>query len=160
MAHNACRAFGSSAGETGSSGVASSTERAADLRRGLVNRAKLLYAYRSASCHMRSEKSGGEMSTQALLIVHADVPNEVDRALFDQWYDRHMPDALRVFGALRAWRTWSRTDPSKHTAFYEFSSLEAANAAIQSAGNEFDTKWGGRASRTRDIVEVVQRLPD
>ncbi|RDJ16011.1 hypothetical protein [Rhizobium grahamii] len=100
------------------------------------------------------------MSTQALLIVHADVPNEADRASFDQWYDRHLPEALRVFGALRAWRTWSRTDPSKHTAFYEFSSLEAANVAIQSSGNEFDAKWGGRATRTRDIVEVAQRLPN
>ena len=50
----------------------------------------------------------------------ADVPNEADRVPFDRWYrDQHMPDALRVFGALRAWRTWSRTDPSKHTAFYE-----------------------------------------
>ncbi|WP_440657525.1 hypothetical protein [Ensifer adhaerens] len=102
----------------------------------------------------------GEMSMQVLLIVHAEVPNEVDRTPFDQWYDRHMPEALRAFGAVRAWRTWSRTDPSKHTAFYEFSNLETANAAIQSPGNEFDAKWSGRATRTRDVVEVVQRLPD
>ena len=77
--------------------------------------------------------------------------------------DHHMPDALRVFGALRAWRTWSRTDPSKHTAFYEFPSLEAANAAIQSPGKDypiFDAAWGSRVTRTRDIVEVVQRLPN
>ena len=99
------------------------------------------------------------MTTQALLIVRADVPDQADRDPFDQWYDRHMRDALRVFGALRAWRTWSRTDPSKHTAFYEFPSLEAANAAIQSPGKEFDAAWGSRATRTRDIVEVVQRLP-
>lgn len=105
------------------------------------------------------------MSTQALLIVRADVPNEVDRVPFGQWYrDCHMPDALRVFGAIRAWRTWSRTDPSKHTAFYEFPSLEAANAAIQSPGIKkligiFDAAWGSRITRTRDIAEVVQRLP-
>jgi hypothetical protein len=117
----------------------------------------MLIGARHAICDLRK---GGKMSTQALLIVHADVPNEMDRVPFDRWYDRHMPDALRVFGALGAWRTWSRTDPSKHTAFYEFSSLEAAKAAIQSPGNEFDTKWVGRATRTRDIVEVVQRLPD
>lgn len=98
------------------------------------------------------------MSTIALLIVRADVPNEADRAPFDRWYDSHMPDALRAFGALQAWRTWSRTDPSKHTAFYEFPSLEAANACIQSPGNEFDAMWGRRATRTRDVVEVVQRL--
>ena len=106
------------------------------------------------------------MTTQALLIARADVPNEADRVAFDRWYrDHHMPDALRVFGALRAWRTWSRTDPSKHTAFYEFPSLEAANAAIQSPGIKeliaiFDAAWGSRVTRTRDIVEVVQRLPN
>lgn len=98
------------------------------------------------------------MSAQALLIVHADVPSEADRGSFDQWYDGHMPDALRVFGALRAWRAWSRTNPSKHVAFYEFPSLEAANAAVQSPGTEFDDLWRGRATRTRDIVEVVQQL--
>jgi len=84
------------------------------------------------------------MSNQALLIVRADVPNEPDRAPFDQWYDRHMADAVRVFGARGAWRAWSRTDPSKHTAFYEFDSLEAANAAIQSPGTEFDAAWLAR----------------
>ncbi|HEV7317303.1 MAG TPA: hypothetical protein VGO04_01665 [Ensifer sp.] len=98
------------------------------------------------------------MSTQVLLIVHAEIPDEADRASFDEWYDRHMPDALRAFGALRGWRTWSRTVPSKHTAFYEFSSLAAANAAMQSPGTEFDATWHGRATRTRDVVEVVQRL--
>ncbi len=105
------------------------------------------------------------MTTQSLLIVRSDVPNDADRVPFDQWYrDHHMPAALRVFGALRAWRTWSRTDPSKHTAFYEFPSLEAANATIQSPGIKeliaiFDAAWGSRVTRTRDIVEVVQRLP-
>jgi len=99
------------------------------------------------------------MSTLALLIVQADIPNEADRAPFDDWYDRHMPDAVRAFGALHAWRAWSRTNPSKHTAFYEFSSLEAANAAMRSPGQEFDVTWGSRATRTRDVLEVVQRAP-
>jgi len=105
------------------------------------------------------------MTTQALLIVRAEVPNEGDRAPFDHWYrDHHIPDALRVFGATNAWRTWSRTDPAKHTAFYEFPSLAAANAAIQSPGIKgliaaFDAAWGSCVTRTRDIVEVVQRLP-
>ena len=103
------------------------------------------------------------MDTKALFIVQADVPKEADRAAFDQWYrDHHMPDAMRAFGALRAWRTWSRTDPAKHTAFYEFPSLEAAKAAIESKTKElipiFDAAWGTRVSRIRDIVEVVQRL--
>ena len=105
------------------------------------------------------------MTTQALFIVRADVPNEADRVPFDEWYREHqMPAAYRVFGALRAWRTWSRNDPSKHTAFYEFPSLEAANAILQSSGIKeliaiFDGAWGPRVTRTLDIVEVVQRLP-
>jgi hypothetical protein len=105
------------------------------------------------------------MAAQALLIVRADVPGQADRGPFDEWYrDHHMADGLRVFGALRAWRTWSRTDPSKHTAYYEFPSWEAANAAIQSPGIQeliaiFDAAWGSRVTRTRDVVEVVQRLP-
>ena len=83
------------------------------------------------------------MTTQALLIVRAEVPDEGDRAPFDLWYrDHHMPDAVWVFGATRAWRTWSRTDPSKHTAFYEFTSLAAANVAIQSSGIKAgDLRW-------------------
>ena len=106
------------------------------------------------------------MTTQALLIVRADVANEEDRAPFDRWYrNHHLPDGMRVFGATRAWRTWSRTDPSEHTAFYEFPSLEAANAAVQSPGIKeliatFDAAWGTRVRRTRDVVEVVQRLPN
>jgi hypothetical protein len=105
------------------------------------------------------------MSTKALLVVRAEVPDEGDRAAFDQWYrDEHLPQAAQAFGALRAWRTWSRTDPSKHTAFYEFPSVEAVNIAIESRNKElsaiFDAAWGSRTSRTRDIVEVVQRLPN
>ena len=98
------------------------------------------------------------MSVTALLIVHADVPNEADRTAFDEWYDRHLQDALLVFGAVGAWRSWSQTNPSRHTAFYEFSSLEAANVASQSSGQEFEATWGPRATRTRDVVEVVQRV--
>ena len=105
-------------------------------------------------------------SAGALLVVSADVPDEADRVPFDQWYrDHHLPHALRVFGALRAWRSWSRIDPSKHAAFYEFPSLAAAKAVNQSAGIKeliaiFDAAWGSRVTRTRDIVEVVQRLPN
>jgi len=106
------------------------------------------------------------MTAQALLIVRADVPDIGDRAPFDRWYrDHHLPDGMRVFGATRAWRAWSRTDPSQHTAFYEFQSLEAANAAVESPGIReliaiFDAAWGSRVARTRDVVEVVQRLPN
>jgi hypothetical protein len=63
---------------------------------------------------------------KAYLTVRADVP-EADRARFDHWYETdHLPWALRVFGAHRAWRCWSRSEPGVHIAFYEFDSVEAA----------------------------------
>jgi hypothetical protein len=57
---------------------------------------------------------------KAYFAVRAEVP-EADRAKFDHWYETdHLPSALRVFGARRAWRCWSKSDPGVHVAFYEF----------------------------------------
>jgi hypothetical protein len=84
---------------------------------------------------------------------------------FDRWYnDEHLRNALATFQADRAWRSWSKTDPTSHYAFYEFSEIEAAHAALRSEATKlliakFDQTWGERVIRTRDIVEVVQRLP-
>jgi hypothetical protein len=99
-----------------------------------------------------------------MLIVRAEVADPADRPSFDRWYnDEHLQDALTTFQADRAWRSWSKTDPGSHCAFYEFSEVEAARAALQSDGTKlliakFDQMWGKRVTRTRDIVEVVQRL--
>ena len=70
----------------------------------------------------------------------------------------------RAFKADRAWRTWNRTNPSIHVAYYEFETAALALAVPQSADikpliAEFDAAWGGRVTRTREIEEVVQRLP-
>ncbi len=57
---------------------------------------------------------------KAYLAVRAEVPAE-ERERFDQWYETdHLPWALRVFAARRAWRCWSRSDSGVHVAFYEF----------------------------------------
>jgi hypothetical protein len=100
---------------------------------------------------------------KAYLAVRAEVP-EADRARFDQWYATdHLPWAVRVFAARRAWRYWSRTDPALHIALYEFDSVEAA-AATQSAEEtkalvaDFDRLWAGRVQRRREILEMVQEL--
>lgn len=99
----------------------------------------------------------------AYLAVRAEVP-EADRTQFDHWYDTdHLPWALRVFGARRAWRCWSRTDPGAHVAFYEFDSVEAAEAiqksdAIKPLVADFDRMWQGRVTRRRAVYEVVQEL--
>jgi predicted HD phosphohydrolase len=40
---------------------------------------------------------------------------------FGTWYSReHLPDAMKSFGAVKAWRYWSATDPSLHHAMYQF----------------------------------------
>ena len=100
---------------------------------------------------------------RACLAVRAEVP-EAERARFDHWYETdHLPWALRAFGARRAWRCWSRSDPGVHVAFYEFDSVEAAEAAImpekiQPLVADFDRVWGERVPRRRAILEVTQEI--
>ena len=99
----------------------------------------------------------------AFLIVRAEVDSSV-RDAFDAWYrDEHLPDAVRAFGALGAWRGWSDVDDNVHMAFYEFESLADVNAvrgsdAIKELIAEFDRRWQGRVTRTRDAVESVQTI--
>jgi hypothetical protein len=41
----------------------------------------------------------------AFFVVSATVADPAKRAAFDAWYSReHLPDALKSFGAERAWR--------------------------------------------------------
>jgi hypothetical protein len=100
---------------------------------------------------------------KALLAVRAEVP-EAERTRFDHWYETdHLPWALRVFQARRAWRCWSKSDPAVHVAFYEFDSVEAAEATQSAEGTEalvadFDRVWAGRVPRRRAILEVVQEI--
>jgi hypothetical protein len=70
---------------------------------------------------------------------------------------------LRAFGARRAWRCWSRIDPCVHVAFYEFDSVEAAEAGtapdkIAPLAADFDRVWGDRVARRRAILEVAQEI--
>jgi len=98
-----------------------------------------------------------------LFAVRAEVP-EAERARFDHWYETdHLPWAKREFGARRAWRCWSRSDPGVHVAFYEFDSLAAAEAATSSEKvkplvADFDRVWGDRVPRRRAMLEIVQEI--
>ena len=104
---------------------------------------------------------------KAYLAVRAEVP-EADRAKFDHWYETdHLPWALRVFKARRAWRCWSKSDNPDglgvHVAFYEFDSVEAAEAiqrsdAIKPLVEDFDQVWQNRVTRRRAVLEVVQEI--
>ena len=105
------------------------------------------------------------MINKALLIVRAEVPSPSDRPQFDEWYrTEHLSEAAAAFKAERAWRCWSRSEPSVHYAFYEFGDVAGALQAIhsdasQSLRHKFDNKWGDRVTRTRDVAETVQSLP-
>ncbi|MBO0739517.1 MAG: hypothetical protein J2P48_23755 [Alphaproteobacteria bacterium] len=98
------------------------------------------------------------------LVVRAEVPDAADRPAFDDWYaSDHLPWAIRVFGAQRGWRCWSKTDPSVHYAFYEFAELAQAQALagsdkIKPLIADFDRVWGNRVSRGREILEIVQEV--
>jgi hypothetical protein len=95
-------------------------------------------------------------------VVRAEVPDKDDRKRFDHWYATdHLPWAIKVFGAQRGWRCWSRGDPSVHYAFYEFENVEQAQALIGSDKIEplvadFDRVWGDQVKRTREVLEIVQ----
>lgn len=101
----------------------------------------------------------------ACFIVRARIVSASDRDAFERWYrDEHFPDAVRAFGAKRAWRGWSDTGPLVHYALYEFDTLEKARAlpgsgALQRLVAEFDRVWGERVVRERDRVEIVQEEP-
>ena len=67
----------------------------------------------------------------AYFIVRATVTDPAKRSAFDTWYSReHMPDAVKSFGAQRAWRYWSLTDPSLHQATYQFADAAALDRAV------------------------------
>jgi len=99
----------------------------------------------------------------AYLIVRAEV-SEPDRAGFDRWYEtEHLPQARAAFEALSAFRGWSDVTPGIHLAFYEFPDTARAHAVLASAGMkamvaEFDRHWGARVPRTREVVEITQRV--
>jgi hypothetical protein len=101
------------------------------------------------------------MADQAYLVVRAVVADPADRSAFDRWYaDEHLPDALKAFHALHAWRAWSRTDPAVHCAFYAFDSVASAEAitsspAIKALIAAFDARWDGKVTRTREILDVA-----
>src|ERR1700686_170544 len=108
------------------------------------------------------DRNGRSGMTRALLMVRAELADAADRPAFDRWYDtEHLPDALKVFQAERAWRCWGAVDPRVRVAVYQFAGGEAAQSVVQSAGMralvaEFDRAWGARVRRTRDILDVVQ----
>jgi hypothetical protein len=95
------------------------------------------------------------------LTVRATVSDSAKRKAFDEWYSQeHLPDAVKTFGAEKAWRFWSVTDPSQHLATYQFADLASIERAM--AGSEmkrlvadFDSAFPG-IPRTREITALAE----
>jgi hypothetical protein len=97
-------------------------------------------------------------------IVRSVVADESKRAAFDAWYSReHLPDAIKSFGVKTAWRYWSKTDPSVHSAMYQFDDLASLEATV--GGTEmkrliadFDRDWPD-VKRSREILALAEEYP-
>jgi hypothetical protein len=93
--------------------------------------------------------------------VRSTVPDTSKRAAFDAWYSKeHLPDAVKSFGAEKAWRYWSISDSSVHLATYQFPDLASLERAVASDENkrlraDFDRDWPGTV-RTREITVLAE----
>src|SRR5215469_17980378 len=97
-------------------------------------------------------------ASKAYFMVRAQVTNEPDRARFDRWYgDHHVPVAVKYFKCEKAWRFWSRLDPSVHYAMYQFPDMAALRAVVDAPGfkalvDDFSDAWPN-VPRSRDLIE-------
>jgi hypothetical protein len=98
---------------------------------------------------------------KAYFMVRATLTDPSLRDRFDRWYrDEHLPDAARAFGAERAWRGWSQSDPPVHLAVYCFPDLATARHAtraevIAPLVAEFDRCFPTGTTRTREYLKVA-----
>jgi hypothetical protein len=99
----------------------------------------------------------------AYFIVRATVTDAAKRAAFDAWYSReHLPDALKSFGAQKAWRFWSATDPALHVAIYQFADKAALERGtggeeIKRLVADFNRDWAD-VTRTREVLVLAEEL--
>jgi hypothetical protein len=99
----------------------------------------------------------------AVFIVRAIVSDAAKRQAFDQWYrDVHLPDAVRSFGARKAWRFWSLTDPAVHQAMYQFDGAAALERAVSGEDmkrliSDFNRDWP-EVTRTRESFVVAEAV--
>jgi hypothetical protein len=93
----------------------------------------------------------------AFFVVRAAVSDPAKRQAFDTWYSReHLPDAMKSFGAVKAWRYWSDTDPSLHHAMYQFTDKTALDRAIEGPA-DFNLDWPD-VTRTREVLVLAEEL--
>jgi hypothetical protein len=98
-----------------------------------------------------------------VFIVRAAVSDPAKRAAFDAWYSReHLPDATKSFGASKAWRYWSLTDPSLHLAMYQFVDQASMQRATEGAEMkrlvaDFNRDWPD-VTRTREALVLAEEF--
>jgi len=99
----------------------------------------------------------------AVFVVRATVSDPAKREAFGAWYSReHLPDAMKSFGAVKAWRYWSATDPSLHHAMYEFTDKAALDRAVEGPEMkrlvaDFNRDWPD-VTRTREVLVLAEEL--
>jgi hypothetical protein len=99
----------------------------------------------------------------ALFVVRATVSDPAKRAAFDAWYSKeHLPDAMKTFGASRAWRAWSVNDPALHQAVYQFTDQAALERAtgeeeMKRLVADFNRDWPD-VTRTREIFVMAEEI--
>jgi hypothetical protein len=95
------------------------------------------------------------------LTVRSTVADASKREAFDEWYSKeHLLDASKTFGAEKAWRFWSVTDPSQHLATYQFPDLASLERAMggwemKRLVADFDNAFPG-IPRTREITVLAE----
>jgi hypothetical protein len=105
------------------------------------------------------------MAGKAIFVVRAVVAEPSLRARFDHWYSTdHLPWAVRVFKAEKAWRLWSDSDASVHVAVYQFADKDRLEAALQSEDfkalvADFDRAWPAGVTRSREMLTLVESAP-
>jgi hypothetical protein len=99
----------------------------------------------------------------AYFVVRATVSDPAKRQAFDAWYSReHLPDAVRSFGAEKAWRFWSLTDPGLHQATYQFADKAALDRAMNGEDMkrlvaDFNRDWPD-VTRTREMLVLAEEF--
>ena len=101
--------------------------------------------------------------SKSYFIVRATIADPAQRPAFDAWYGtEHLPDAVKTFGAQKAWRFWSDTDPAVHQATYQFADRAALDhgtrpEVMKRLVADFDRDWPG-IPRQREIMTLAQEF--
>jgi hypothetical protein len=96
-------------------------------------------------------------------VVRATVADPAKRAAFDTWYSReHLPDAVKSFGAEKAWRAWGVSDPCLHQATYQFADKATLDRAINGDDMkrlvaDFNRDWPD-ITRTRELLVLAEEI--